>query len=45
MTRAMIEKGQLAIKAAEAHDKEGILDAGSAINDTCDTCHAKYQRQ
>ena len=45
MTRAMIEKGQLAIKAAEAHDKEGILDAGSAINDTCDTCHEKYQRQ
>ncbi|HEY5619840.1 MAG TPA: hypothetical protein VIK60_18000 [Vicinamibacterales bacterium] len=45
MTRAMIEKGQSAIKAAEAQDKEGILDAGSAINDTCDTCHAKYQRQ
>jgi hypothetical protein len=45
MTRAMIEKGQLAIKAAEGHDKEGILDAGSALNDTCDTCHAKYQRQ
>ena len=45
MTRAMMEKGQLAIKAAEAHDKEGILDAGSAINDTCDACHAKYQRQ
>ena len=34
-----------AIKAAEAHDKEGILDAGSAINETCDACHAKYQRQ
>lgn len=45
MTRAMMEKGQLAIKAAEAHDTEGILDAGSAINETCDTCHAKYQRQ
>ena len=45
MTRAMIEKGQLAIAAAEKHDKEGILDAGSAINDTCDACHAKYQRQ
>ena len=45
ITRTMIEKGQLAIKAAEAHDKEGILDAGSAINETCDACHAKYQRQ
>ena len=45
ITRTMIEKGQLAIKAAEAHDKEGILDAGSAINETCDACHEKYQRQ
>jgi hypothetical protein len=45
ITRTMIEKGQLAIKAAEGHDKEGILDAGSAINETCDACHAKYQRQ
>lgn len=45
ITRTMIEKGQSAIKAAEAHDKEGILDAGSAINETCDACHAKYQRQ
>jgi hypothetical protein len=45
MTRAMIERGQLAVKAAQARDKEGILDAGSYINETCDNCHAKYQRQ
>ena len=45
MARAMIEKGQLAVKAAQAHDKEGILDAGAYINETCDNCHAKYQRQ
>ena len=45
MTRAMIEKGQLAIKAAQARDKDGILDAGSYINETCDNCYAKYQRQ
>ncbi|MGH9258076.1 MAG: hypothetical protein ACRD3C_26240 [Vicinamibacterales bacterium] len=45
MTRAMIDTGQLALKAAEAKDKEGILTAGSDINETCDTCHAKYQRQ
>lgn len=45
MTRAMIDAGQLALKAAEAHDTEGILSAGSTINDTCDACHAKYQRQ
>jgi hypothetical protein len=45
MTRAMIDKSQMALKAAEGHDKEGILAAGSDINETCDTCHAKYQRQ
>ena len=39
------QHAEWAIKAAEAHDKEGILDAGSAINETCDACHAKYQRQ
>ena len=45
MARDMVEKGTLALKAAEAHDKEGILESGAAINETCDNCHAKYQRQ
>jgi len=45
MTKAMMETGQAALKAAQAKDKEGILEAGGPLNDTCDTCHAKYQRQ
>ena len=45
MARAMIETGKLALKAAEAHDKDGILEAGAKINETCDNCHAKYQRE
>jgi hypothetical protein len=45
MTKAMMEQGQLALKAAQAKDKNAILDAGGPLNDTCDTCHAKYQRQ
>ena len=45
MTRAMITAAQTAEKAAESKSKEGILDAGSAINETCDNCHAKYRRQ
>ena len=45
MTKAMMETGQAALTAAQAKDKEGILDAGGPLNDTCDTCHAKYQRQ
>jgi hypothetical protein len=45
MTRALIDTGTLSVKAAEAKDTEGILSAGSEINETCDNCHAKYQRQ
>jgi len=45
MTRDMIAAAQGAVKAAQARDKMGILDAGAAINETCDNCHAKYQRQ
>ena len=45
MTQAMIDKGTVALKAAEAKSTEGILAAGGDINETCDNCHAKYQRQ
>jgi len=45
MTRAFMDAAQVALKAAEAKDKDAILDAGSHLNETCDTCHAKYQRQ
>lgn len=45
MARAMIEKGTVALKAAEAKSTEGILGSGGDINETCDTCHERYQRQ
>jgi hypothetical protein len=45
ISRALTEAATVALKAAEAKDADGILYAGSAINDTCDNCHAKYQRQ
>ena len=45
MTKDMMEKGQAALEAAQAKDKDGILEAGGPLNDTCDTCHAKYQRR
>jgi hypothetical protein len=44
MTRAFMEQGKLALKAAEAKDKDGIVNAGGDLNTTCDNCHAKYQR-
>ena len=33
-----------AVKAAADRSPDGIIDAGGAINETCDSCHAKYQR-
>ena len=45
MTRAFMDASQAALTAAEAKDKDAILNAGSTLNETCDTCHAKYQRQ
>jgi hypothetical protein len=45
MARELVDASKLALKAAEDKSAEGILSAGGAINDTCDKCHEKYQRQ
>jgi hypothetical protein len=44
MSKAMADAGQMALKAAEAKNPEGILAAGEVINMSCDSCHEKYQR-
>jgi hypothetical protein len=44
MAEAMADAGQIALKAADAKNPEGILEAGEAINTSCDSCHEKYQR-
>jgi hypothetical protein len=44
MAKAMADAGQIALKAAESKNPEGILEAGEAINQSCDNCHQKYQR-
>ncbi|MGH7341719.1 MAG: hypothetical protein ACREKH_14600 [Candidatus Rokuibacteriota bacterium] len=40
-----MDASQAALKAAEAQNKEAILDAGSDLNETCDACHERYRRQ
>lgn len=45
ITREFQDAAMQAVKAAEAQDKDAFLDAGSALNDTCDTCHERYQRE
>jgi hypothetical protein len=44
IARELTATATKAVKAADAKDKQAILAAGGEINETCDNCHAKYQR-
>jgi hypothetical protein len=43
-SRELVDSAKVALKAAQDKSTTGILDAGGPINETCDNCHAKYQR-
>jgi hypothetical protein len=45
MSQAMIEAARQNLKAVDAKSTDGILEAGSVLNNTCDDCHQRYQRQ
>ena len=44
MSQQMIEAARVALKAVEAKSADQVLASGDAINNSCDTCHRKYQR-
>jgi len=44
-TQRFIAAGKAAVAAANAKKPDGILAAGGDLNETCDACHEKYQRQ
>jgi hypothetical protein len=44
MSRAMIDAGQIVLRAAQAKSPDKVLEAGEALNVSCDTCHLRYQR-
>ena len=43
-SRALVEAGALAAKAAEAKNARALLDAGHSINLSCDGCHNRYMK-
>ena len=43
-SRALIESGSVALKAAEAKDASGVFASGEAIYESCDNCHRLYRR-
>ena len=45
MTHDMMDKAKLAMAAAQAKDKDKIVDTGGELNLTCDNCHARYSRE
>jgi hypothetical protein len=45
MTRDMMEQGKKAMAAAQAKDKDKIVEAGGELNTTCDNCHMRYSRE
>ncbi len=44
MSQAMIDASKQTLKAVEAKSTDGVLEAGSALNTSCDNCHRRYQR-
>jgi len=42
LSKAMVETGAVAIKAAEAKDPDAMFEAGAQIYAVCSNCHAKY---
>jgi len=44
MSQMMIDGGRVVLRAAEARSPDKVLEAGEALNVSCDTCHQRYQR-
>ena len=45
MSKALADAGMLVLKATQAKDPMGILEAGETLNASCDNCHQRYQRE
>jgi hypothetical protein len=44
-TQRFIAAGKAALAAANEKKPDGVFAAGGDLNETCDACHEKYQRQ
>jgi hypothetical protein len=45
MSQAMVDAAKQTLKAVDAKNPEAILEAGEAVNISCDSCHERYRRQ
>jgi hypothetical protein len=44
MSQALMEASTVALEATKAKSVDQLFESGEAINESCDTCHTKYQR-
>ena len=44
LSQALTDTATVALKAAQAKDKQGVFDSGEGIYNACNECHQKYQR-
>ena len=42
MSRALVDVGEKAIRAAASHNPQAVFDVGAEMYETCTACHAKY---
>jgi hypothetical protein len=45
MTTIFVDAAKASLNAANEKNVDGIFASGGDLNETCDTCHARYQRQ
>ena len=43
MTRAMRDSSRIVLEAVEARSADDLLASGEALNESCDSCHRRYQ--
>lgn len=44
MSQAMIDAAEVALKATQAKNAQGVFDTGEILYVSCDNCHRRYQR-
>jgi cytochrome c556 len=44
-SRALINAGETAAKAAKAKNVDAVSDAGNDVYETCDGCHKQYLKR
>jgi len=42
MSQALIDTAEIALRAAEGKNIDGLYDVGGRIDEACENCHKKY---